>query len=126
MNGNETKMALGQKPITIDEQEYIIKLEIDDISTYIKKSAGYALRYRFYDKHDRIEDIIKVSDEINDYKTDFMIMALTNNGMPKKDANELVKRNIVEVMTNIEIWLGMTSPEKKTEFDKLKDKAKNL
>lgn len=126
MNGNKSMMATGKRSISINDESYDISLKINDIQLYIKKITGFGLKLRYYEKNDKIDDVVKVTEELNDYKRDFIIQALVNAGMEKDKASSVIGYGIVTVLQKLEEWLGMTTKEKNDEFTKLDKKAKNL
>jgi len=111
MDGKKSSMAVGIKPITINGKEYDTKLNIGDTRAYVKNLQRKGLELKYYSTKEDIEKVLKIADEIVDYKYDFVKKALINGGMSNEEADALIDESIQDVVGDgkIEVWLGFIS-----------------
>lgn len=123
MNGNKSAMAIGFKPIKIGNEEYDTSLGINDTRIYIKTLQKKGLEMQFYAQEKDINKVTKITDELVDYKVDFVKKALVQGGMDAKKADEVIGLNIKDVIADgkIEVWLGFTSEEEQKKQEELKN-----
>lgn len=123
MNGKKGKMAIGKKPIKIGEEEYDTVLYVDDTADYIKTLQRLGLKLQFYAGEKDIDNVMKTTDELVDYKRDFVKQALINAGKTEEEASLVIGDNIKDVIGDgkIEVWLGFATEKELNESKKLKN-----
>ena len=119
MDGNKTGKALGIKLFKLGGTEYDTKVRLGMIREYIKTIKNLGLRINHAQSKGLIDDVVKYSDDILDYKVSIIKEALNLGGMEKPKADELLDLHYTDVIKEgmIEMWLDLI-----TEKDLKKDK----
>lgn len=123
MDGNKTGMALGFGKFKLGDEEYDTKLEMGDMKDYIKKLKSFSLKISYYSSKENVDEMDKLSNELLDYKEEFVRGSLIKAGMDSSKALELCGFHYTDIIKdgNIELWLGLIN---KKDLDK-KEKTKN-
>jgi hypothetical protein len=124
MDGSKTQEALnGIKTIKLNGTEYQIKLAMDDIANYIKYLKKQALSIQFCSDEKDKNGMLKIAEEIDDYKLKFAQKILTQGGLDSKAANELVLRAAHSFMSKnvLDEWLGFVDKDSEKKDARVKE-----
>ena len=123
MDGTKTGKALGYKPIKLGNNEYDTKLNMGATREYIKFIKNIGLRIRHANDKEDIDRIVELSDEILDYKINFVKKALVLGGMSEEKAEEIVDAHVADVIRDgsIELWLEFISDNDMKKHEEVKN-----